>query len=335
MNENPLISIIIPVYNAQNYLSFCFDSICHQTYTNFEVWMVDDGSNDQSSQICLDYTRSDVRFKYLTQKNAGASVARNNGLDHARGEWVCFVDADDWVEADYIGSLVDGLKSAADLIVSGIRYKHNSTTNELARKLFYSHKFSQVELYKAFTMNQLNRFGGPISKLYNFDIINRYAIRFNSQLRYAEDCNFMLQYISHIQSIQFVDAVSYNYRVGLSGSLSSKVYDAETEWYCYTQLKESYRTLVASLNIPSEIEAQAMQAPLMEYLFRYLSAVYNNGQNTSYIRSAIRTICKEAEPFIKYYEPYCKHDAIEAYLIKKKKGTLLDWYLRIFKLLRG
>lgn len=96
-----LISVIIPVYNTESYVRVCLESLVEQTYTNFEVIMIDDGSTDNSGEICQEYTERDSRFHYYRKENGGVSSARNLGIEYSRGNYLTFVDSDDWVEEDY------------------------------------------------------------------------------------------------------------------------------------------------------------------------------------------------------------------------------------------
>ncbi|WP_250720279.1 glycosyltransferase family 2 protein [Bacteroides fragilis] len=102
MSENPLVSIITPVYNVERYLSKCIESILNQTYANFELLLINDGSEDSSGYLCDTYASKDVRIKVFHQKNAGVSFARNVGLGAVKGDWVTFVDADDWIEPFFL-----------------------------------------------------------------------------------------------------------------------------------------------------------------------------------------------------------------------------------------
>ena len=118
-NELSLISIIVPVYKVEQYLHRCIDSILAQTYPNLEIILVDDGSPDRSGEICDEYAEKDSRIKVIHQKNAGVSTARNAGLDICTGEYVAFVDSDDYLESDMIQKLQDGIGDA-DLCGCGL-----------------------------------------------------------------------------------------------------------------------------------------------------------------------------------------------------------------------
>ena len=97
-----MISIITPVYNAEKYLRCCIDSIIAQTFTDFELLLIDDGSKDKSGAICDEYAAKDARIRVFHKENGGVSSARNLGLDNAKGEWITFIDSDDWVKQDYL-----------------------------------------------------------------------------------------------------------------------------------------------------------------------------------------------------------------------------------------
>lgn len=104
--ENSLVSVIIPVYNVEKYLRQCLDSVLNQTYTNYEVIMVDDGSTDLSGMICDEYAEKDSRFRVIHKENGGLSIARNTGYDASRGEYIYYIDSDDWIESKTLEQLV-------------------------------------------------------------------------------------------------------------------------------------------------------------------------------------------------------------------------------------
>ena len=117
--SNPKISVIIPVYNAESTLRRCVDSVLAQTFTDFECLIINDGSKDRSGAICDEYAARDSRVKVFHKENGGVSSARNVGLDNATGEWIAFVDSDDWAGEKYLESFSEYLD--ADLIISGIQ----------------------------------------------------------------------------------------------------------------------------------------------------------------------------------------------------------------------
>jgi len=130
MNRDPLLSVIVPVYNVEDYLPRCLDSILSQSYPNLEVILVDDGAQDASGRICDAYAARDRRVRVLHRENGGLSSARNAGLDAATGEYVTFVDSDDWIEPDSYGPMLALLETYAAKLVCAGRYDVDGATGE-------------------------------------------------------------------------------------------------------------------------------------------------------------------------------------------------------------
>jgi glycosyltransferase involved in cell wall biosynthesis len=121
----PKISVIIPVYNVRQYLDQCLNSLAEQTYKNLEIILVDDGSTDGSSEICDSYSEKDERFKVIHQNNAGVSSARNAGLNAVSGEWIMFMDADDWIENDTCEAALNcAVRNDADTVLFNMIYEY-------------------------------------------------------------------------------------------------------------------------------------------------------------------------------------------------------------------
>ena len=119
----PKISVIIPVYNTEKYLRRCIDSVLAQTYQDFELLLIDDGSKDSSGAICDEYASQDTRVRVFHKENGGVSSARNLGLDHARGEWITFVDADDWMADDMLQQMLDTADAeGADVVLADLAF---------------------------------------------------------------------------------------------------------------------------------------------------------------------------------------------------------------------
>lgn len=121
----PLISIIIPVYNSEKTLNRCVNSILNQTFMDWELLLVDDGSTDKSGKICDQYALKDFRIRVFHKKNGGVSSARNTGLDYAIGSWITFVDSDDFIDATFLDTLIR--LQSSDLCISGIQFINNET----------------------------------------------------------------------------------------------------------------------------------------------------------------------------------------------------------------
>ena len=147
---NGLISIIVPIYNVENYLRYCLDSIVSQTYQNFECLLINDGSPDNSADICREYVSKDFRFKYFEKENSGVSAARNLGIEQSVGEYITFIDPDDWVESDYLEVLYRALlEEQADISIS--TYKQFNVDDNC----YYFHAYQRGYDRKVFTSEEL------------------------------------------------------------------------------------------------------------------------------------------------------------------------------------
>ncbi len=195
------ISIIVPVYNVEKYLERCLDSIKRQTFDDFECILVDDGSSDSSLSICTLHASSDPRFKVIHIDNGGVSSARNRGLDEASGEWVGFVDSDDWVECDMYRSMyIDAIESGSDIVVAGVCGYNNGKNKKILS--------SRDALMTMF--NPRSRMDGfSVTRLIRREIIG--SIRYDENLGYLEDLNFFYRIYKKAKSVYWHDAPYYHY----------------------------------------------------------------------------------------------------------------------------
>lgn len=219
----PKISIIIPVYNAEKYLSKCLNSILNQTYTNYEVILIDDGSSDTSGSICDEYAKREVRFKIIHQPNAGVSAARNNGIEHAQGEWITFVDPDDWLDNDFLSLF--NLDDSTEFSISGLRYIKWPECSIIKTWNFEEKEIILTKDFNFIAQNNLLEYGTVCCKAYRKRLLDKYHIRFDNRISLHEDHLLFFQYLHCIDRIAVHNAVGYNYRITYSGqSLSSKIH---------------------------------------------------------------------------------------------------------------
>lgn len=205
------ITIIVPIYKVEDYLFKCVNSILKQTYKDIEVILVDDGSPDKCPAICDEFVQKDSRVKVIHQKNSGVSAARNAGLKMAQGEYIGFVDPDDWVDSDMYAEMLVALKqSAAELAVCGYNYYHEN--GDVDPKRLYpissNELISQKELMKRFSDMPPTVRHGVCNKLFRKDILN--DIYFDETLHSAEDVMFLNEYVKRIKKAVFVHKPLYN-----------------------------------------------------------------------------------------------------------------------------
>lgn len=220
-SKNSCISIIIPVYNTSKYLRKTFDSILSQTYKEWELIAVDDGSTDESGSICDEYAKKEDRIKVVHKTNGGVSSARNKGIEQANGRYISFVDADDYLEQDFLETMLHGIEQyAADLVCcrvafdskQGIRYQKASKISI----------FNQKESIVAMLLP--NSFHGwPWNKMYKSSIIKENKLRFDENLKYCEDEVFVLQYIMYINKCTYIPDALYHY-VQNEHSVNNSIY---------------------------------------------------------------------------------------------------------------
>ena len=220
---NPLISVIIPVYNVENYLNDCLDSVLSQTYKNLEIILVDDGSSDKCPCICDEYAKKDSRIRVIHKENEGVSVARNLGLDVARGDYIGFVDGDDFISKDFYRALYDNItKHSAD--ISACLYC-NVYENIIAkilhdRTLLKSDYViaNRVEALRLFFENKINT--SSWNRLYRREIIE--SIRFPIDVKLGEDVVFTYRTFDNSNAIVFSNNYHYYYRQRKSGAFDSR-----------------------------------------------------------------------------------------------------------------
>ncbi len=214
-----LISIIVPIYNADKYLSRCVDSILEQSYSHFELLLIDDGSTDNSASICDQYAQQDARISVVHQTNAGVSQARNAGLNLAQGEYVTFIDADDTVSPTY---LTDFHPYLADLSIQGVIL--HGKGEKISCQSFTSSLIAQGKTFKqAFVEAEItSNTKGPVAKLFKRSIIDTYHLAFDPRYSYGEDHLFVLEFIKHCQTVAVIDKCNYTYYLQNENSLTNK-----------------------------------------------------------------------------------------------------------------
>ncbi len=219
------ISVIVPVYNVKDKLNRCVESILGQSFEDFELILVDDGSRDGSSELCDTLASADCRIRVIHQENRGVSAARNRGMDAALGEYIAFVDSDDFVHGDYLRAMYDTAKrNTSELVISGVGYCSYLDTAQCepqANRGDYRVEISEKSTEQVCELLDDRRLNYIYAKLYRRELIERCGIRFDESLRLGEDTLFVLEYLKEISSIDIVGKSYYNYIKYPSGTLSS------------------------------------------------------------------------------------------------------------------
>ena len=263
-----MVSIIVPVYNAEKYIGRCLDSILCQTFSDIEIIVIDDGSSDKSLKICREYELKDKRIKVVAQENKGVSYTRNKGIKLAKGEFVQFVDSDDYISPDMTEKLMHYVdKYDTDMVICGCVELYDEN------KRFVSSEFEGVSEVKDLNITYPDIFenfilNGPVNKLYKKKCIKE---GFPEDMSLGEDLIFNLKYIKNIENIYFTKENFYFYEIH-EGSLNrryrensieiaEKLYVNNMDFIEYAGLGDKAKTHVSNI--------------FMRFLFYGISDLYS------------------------------------------------------------
>ena len=209
-----LITVIIPVYKTEKYLSRCIDSVRNQTYQDLDIVLVDDGSPDNSGALCDQFALEDSRIRVIHKKNGGLSDARNAGIDMAKGKYLCFCDSDDWMESGILECAVKEMReSEVDLLVWSYSFdrvdEHDSLTSAGICQANGLISYNQTDLFKQNSTQGL--LGFAWNKLYKTDVIKKAGVYFEKGVSLVEDVIFNSNIICKADSIRLIDTIGTHY----------------------------------------------------------------------------------------------------------------------------
>lgn len=233
-----MISIVVPVYKVEDVISKCIESIIAQTYSDWELILVDDGSPDKSGKICDEYSSKDSRIRVIHQSNSGVSTARNNGIAAAKGDYITFVDSDDYICPSFLSEFAFDFN--ADLQVMGMKniYKNGQTEKtEPACNTILNVKETLS------TFSNIQFFMSPWAKLFKMNIIKSQRILFPIDICYTEDEIFVKKYLLYTEKIRMVSASLYCYTHFNENSLASRKYTYTELLKCLTTDAIEYEKL--------------------------------------------------------------------------------------------
>lgn len=249
--NNKKVSVIIPIFNSEKFLKKCIESVISQNYENIEILLINDGSTDNSLDICNYYKLHDKRIKIINKKNTGVSDCRNIGISISTGKYIIFVDSDDYIHPDYIEILVN----SATTKCLNLCYPHTIDDAPEYEKIskFAITKFNMHELLPMYKKNIINP---PWGKLYIRDIIIKNNIRFDASISLGEDLLFNFNYLKYIDYVNVIDLKLYYYRKPNSNSLSGKYYSNMKK--IQIKLLNSFHNFFSKYHKPHEINDYEM-----------------------------------------------------------------------------
>lgn len=294
MVDMPLISIIVPVFNSEKYLSKCIESITNQTLKDIEIILINDGSKDNSLLICNKYATKDNRIKVLDKQNGGVSSARNLGIENTKGEYIVFVDADDFIHMDMCRLLYDTLmENNVDLVACGYYEQY------LNKKVYKMPRIDKgLHLTKDLMINIIDDgtltgflLGSVWAMLYKKNIIMENYLRFNKEINCNEDGLFNLDYVLNSNSLFSIqDRALYYYRLNENLALHTKD-NLENRFKILNKCLEDICKRYPEHNFSIQLERRKIS----EALWNIVSSCYIENVNFRYKLKRIKQICKETE----------------------------------------
>lgn len=320
-SNTPLVTIIVPVYNAQEYLHRCIGSLLEQSFVDFELLLINDGSKDNSGVICDEYAARDERIRVFHKENGGVSSARNLGLDNAKGIWISYVDSDDWVAKDYLKNLVGHAKIGIDLVISFPTYIYtdgSSSKPNYLSKLVDEHNFEKI-----FVEHSMHQNTSPWSKLFRREIIESANIRFCEDMHIGEDLLFLYTYMLSTAKIYISSDTDYFYCYDLETSLTKRVNSYKSEYAGYKNIKQVVEDLIKIRNIKSDDSLQRLGWIIGFYTRNVLNALYHDTKLTQRQRLAILKKL-DIEPYFKYLNITAKKERFLMLLLRNRLYILYD-----------
>jgi glycosyltransferase involved in cell wall biosynthesis len=317
-----MISVIIPVYNAQNYLNRCINTVLHQTYRQLEILLIDDGSTDKSGDMCDTFALLDSRIKVIHTQNGGTSAARNIGIEHSTGEFITFLDADDSLEKDALELLLDSyMWLASDLVIGDFKLNGNrfmfSTNRTFGKEDIHSYLFGYLNKPTGHSM-----FVYVWGKLFKSSIIRAHNIRFNEGMKIFEDSLFNMHYLRCVKSASYVRNHLYRYNTGDHPSAEYGIYKDPLR---FITAIESIVQYLGDDILTKQAGRQACVSFAIRQMIRYfsLNAKVDRKQISNLMTRIVNN--HDVRRGLLFYEP-CKGDSrIIPLLMKWKWITPLMW----------
>ena len=304
----PLISIVVPVYNASHTIERCIKSVLSQTYPQFELIIIDDGSTDNSLTICKNIAMSDSRIIIQHQDNNGVSAARNVGIALCNGEWISFLDSDDYLDEQFLQDLISGT-SSCDIIIGGyhkIDIKKNKEVkgNQFPNKYIHERANDSMSIW-----DEVLLYGTPWGKLFKSNIIKTYRITFPIDYSLHEDHIFYYEFLTHANRIKLSDKNGYYYINNGTPTLSrNSSVTPELKWNSYLQLSDRLNNIIEKFNLKNDC------LPLTQnFIIRlYTSAIINCYRRKIYNSKYIFPSYELRERIRNFHKPL----SIKGYIIK-------------------
>lgn len=322
------VSVIIPVYNCKKYLEQAVESVISQTvFDEIELILVDDGSSDGSAAVCNGYSDKYANIITLHENNAGVSVARNQGINAARGEYIAFLDSDDRYENNFVEEMLASADS--DLLCCDFYYKDKNEKN--LGSIFDEKQFLKSDFNDDFYLKVLNTmFYSCWNKLYKKSIIQKFDIKFPVGIKYAEDMVFVYEYLKYSESFRFIDKKLYFYNINPDNATSVVKNGFDVQKFIYDYQINHFRELNVSEKVYESIENNFVykttctinsEITYSSFIdaYRYVKRVLNSNFYPLYLAAD-------------YKDFVCFYDKVFFTLLKKRRAFSVVLWRKIFDL---
>lgn len=328
---DPLISIIIPVYRAELFLEKCVESLLAQTYQHIEIILVEDGSPDNCGELCDAFATKDSRIRVIHQANAGPSTARNRGIAAATGEFICFVDADDYADKGYISYFTDALGEEVDMVFQGMNSIHEGGVSP---KIPQEKLYKPTELSEAIAdINHYGMFGFVWNKLFRKSVITSHRLQFRQDISLSEDRIFALEYLLHARHMQVVAKAAYYYKPNENGLTAQQRHYKELKAAANANLEAALQLLA---RCPSERFLRDTRRMYVMSATWFLTALFRDNAPSEQCTRAFREFRVLARDWLPLYTPHTLNAKVLCYVLRcpAPLGALLMkifWYLKRLK----
>lgn len=281
----PKISIIVPVYNTELYLKNCIESLINQTIKDIEIILIDDGSTDNSYNICKEYLEYDKRIKLVSKENEGVSTCRNIGIENSIGTYIMFCDSDDSVHEKWCEELLNSVSSGYDISVCGFKW---ISADKVVDKLYSNDKeIFSINKQDIFKLRQKDIFNVLWNKIFKRKIIKENNILFDINLSLGEDVIFILEYLKHMNSnIGIVNEALYFYsfknNINLAGKYRKNVFEI------YRTIFKKLYTISCELNVDFNIYGDEYYNSYFSALLRCLDNTFNKANKENFFKKISR-----------------------------------------------
>ncbi|MFA5879334.1 MAG: glycosyltransferase family 2 protein [Candidatus Margulisiibacteriota bacterium] len=331
-----LISVIIPVYNAEKYLQKNVKSVIDQTYSNWELIFINDGSQDNSAQICDQYAALDQRITLLHQKNSGPAAARNEGIKKAQGEFIFFLDADDFLEKDALKILIAGYQETkADIVIGNFQKVNQDAIEERRDFVLTSNQlFDKKDLIQC-ARNYLNKpnkyllFAFSWGRLFKADIIKSQRVFFDTTLHTFEDVAFNFDYLNYADKAYFINKLIYNHLINNNfASATMTISDNPQKLFGFRKALRSISSFLGNTLTKTSVNQEVGHAEIYLSIIQLVRACGQiNCENRPVIFKVIQELLHDSDfqNSLKYYSPKKGDSIILPLLMRFKLVGAIIW----------